>query len=256
MTLFDAVILGIVEGITEFLPVSSTAHLVLSSQLLGVQQDRFATAFEIIIQIAPIFSVMLIYRERLLQSMQLWLKLILAFIPTGFVGLFFHKQIEALFATNSTVALMIVTGVVFLAIEYFYREKEHAVGEIESVSFIQALYVGLFQVLALIPGVSRSGTTILGGMLVGLKRETAMSFSFLLAIPTMSVASGYVMFKEYSELSFEHMELLMTGFLVSFVVGWIAVKAFLAIVSRYSFTPFGFYLIVSGLLFGLFGIDL
>ena len=256
MTLFDAVILGIVEGVTEFLPVSSTAHLVLSSQLLGVQQDHFATAFEIIIQIAPIFSVMLIYRERLLQSMQLWLKLILAFIPTGFVGLFFHKQIEALFAANSTVALMILTGVAFLAIEYFYREKEHAVTSLENVSFLQAFYVGLFQVLALVPGISRSGTTILGGMLMGLQRETAMGFSFLLAIPTMSAASGYVMFKEYGALSFEHMELLLAGFGVSFIVGWIAVKAFLAIVSRYSFTPFGFYLIASGLLFGLFGIDL
>ena len=256
MTIFDAIILGIIEGLTEFLPVSSTAHLVLTSQLLGVEQDRFATAFEIIIQIAPIFSVMLIYRDRLLQSFGLWFKLGLAFVPTGLVGLLFHKQIEALFAANSAVALMILTGLAFLAIEYFYREKDHAVSDLDGVSIKQALYIGLFQTLALIPGISRSGTTILGAMLVGLKRDTAMSFSFLLAIPTMSVASGYVMFKEYTALSFEHMELLAVGFVVSFIVGWIAVKAFLAIVSRYSFAPFGFYLIISGLLFGLFGVEL
>lgn len=256
MTLFDAVVLGIIEGVTEFLPVSSTAHLILVSEMLGIEQGRFATAFEIIIQIAPIFSVMLIYAERLLQSARLWSKLILAFVPTGFVGLFFHTQIEALFAANSTVALMILTGFAFLAIEYFYTEKEHAVGDLEEVSFKQAIGVGLFQVLALVPGISRSGVTILGAMLIGLKRETAMSFSFLLAIPTMGAASGYMLLKEYSALSFEHLELLAAGFIVSFIVGWIAVKAFLAIVSRYSFTPFGIYLIASGLLFGLFGIEL
>ena len=256
MTLFDAVVLGIIEGITEFLPVSSTAHLILASEMLGVEQGRFATAFEIIIQIAPIFSVMLIYAERLFQSLHLWFKLLIAFVPTGFVGLFFHKQIEALFAANSTVALMILTGFAFLAIEYFYREKEHAVGDLEAVSFKQAIGVGLFQVLALVPGISRSGVTILGAMLIGLKRDTAMSFSFLLAIPTMGAASGYMLLKEYSALSFGHMELLAAGFIISFVVGWIAVKAFLAIVSRYSFTPFGIYLIASGLLFGIFGIEL
>lgn len=256
MNIFDAIILGIIEGLTEFLPVSSTAHLVLTSQMLGIEQDRFATAFEIIIQIAPIFSVMLIYRERLMQSVGLWFKLILAFIPTGFFGLFFHKQIEAMFVANSTVALMILTGLAFLAIEYFYKEKEHDVDDLDGVTVKQALYIGFFQALALIPGISRSGTTILGAMLIGLKRETAMSFSFLLAIPTMSAASGYMLFKEYSALSFEHFELLAVGFIVSFIVGWVAVKAFLAIVSRYSFTPFGFYLVASGLLFGIFGIEM
>jgi len=256
MTLFDAIILAIVEGITEFLPVSSTAHLVLTSNLLDIEQNRFTTAFQIIIQIAPIFSVMLIYKERLLQSTKLWLKLLFAFIPTGIVGLLFHKQIEALFATDSTIALMILTGIAFLAIEYFYRNKEHTISELEEVPFRHAFFIGVFQALSLIPGVSRSGTTILGAIMLGLQRDVAMSFSFLLAIPTMGAASGYMLFKEFKILSFEHMELLLAGFVVSFIVGWIAVKAFLAIVSRYSFTPFGIYLIASGLLFGLFGIKL
>lgn len=256
MTLFDSLILGIVEGITEYLPVSSTAHLFLTGQLLGLEQDDFTTAYEIIIQMAPIFSVMLIYWERLFQSKALWMKLIIAFIPTGAVGFLFHEQIEAMFAANSTVALMILTGIAFLAIEFFYTEREHHVSDLEQVSIRQAIYIGLFQVLALVPGVSRSGSTILGAMLVGLKRDVAMSFSFLLAIPTMGAASGYMLLKEYHALSMEHFWLLAVGFIVSFVVGWIAVKTFLAIVSRYSFTPFGIYLIVSGLLFGFFGIEL
>jgi undecaprenyl-diphosphatase len=256
VTLFDSIILGIVEGITEYLPVSSTAHLFLTGQLLGLEQDSFLTAYEIIIQIAPIFSVMLIYSERLFQSLSLWFKLGVAFVPTGAVGLFFHKEIEAMFAANSTVALMIVTGVAFLLIEYFYKEKDHHASDLDDVTWKQSLYIGFFQTLALIPGISRSGTTILGGMLVGLKRDTAMGFSFLLAIPTMGAASGYVLLKEYSVLSFEHMGLLLVGFVVSFAVGWLAVKAFLAIVSRYSFTPFGIYLIASALLYALFGVDL
>ena len=256
MTVFDAIILGIVEGITEYLPVSSTAHLYLAGQMLGLKQDTFLTAFEIIIQIAPIFSVMLIYRERLTQSMALWGKLIAAFIPTGVVGLLFHKQIEAMFAANSTVALMILTGVAFLAVEFAYKPKTHAVKDLEGVSMKQALAVGIFQVFALVPGVSRSGMTILGGMLSGLSRDTAMAFSFLLAIPTMGAASGYTLLKEYSALSFEHFGALAVGFVVAFIVGWVAVKTFLAVVSRYSFKPFGVYLIASGLLYGLFGVEL
>lgn len=256
MTLFDAAILGIVEGITEYLPVSSTAHLYLTGQALGLEQTPFLTAFEIIIQIAPIFSVMLIYRERLMQSMALWIKLIVAFIPTGIVGLLFHKQIESLFAAEATGAFMLLTGIAFLLIEFFYRAKTHPVHALESVSLKQALYVGLFQVISLVPGISRSGTTILGGMLSGLSRDVAMAFSFLLAIPTMGAASGYMLLKEYASLSFDHLGALGVGFIVSFIVGWIAVKTFLAIVSRYSFKPFGVYLIASGLLFGLFGIDL
>ena len=256
MTIFDAVILGIVEGVTEYLPVSSTAHLYLAGQMLGLKQDDFLTAFEIIIQIAPIFSVMLIYRERLMQSKALWMKLILAFIPTGIVGLLFHKQIEAMFEASSTVALMLLTGIAFLAVEFTYKPKAHNVKDLEAVSIKQALSVGLFQVISLVPGISRSGMTILGGMLSGLSRDTAMAFSFLLAIPTMGAASGYMLLKEYKTLTFDHVGALAVGFVVSFIVGWVAVKTFLAIVSRYSFKPFGVYLIASALLYGLFGIDL
>ncbi len=256
MTIFDSIILGIIEGLTEFLPVSSTAHLVLAGQLLHVKQDSFKTAYDIIIQIAPIFSVMIIFKDRLLQSLDIWYKLIVAFIPTGIVGLLFHKQIEAMFSANSTVALMILTGIAFLAIEFFYKERDHDVKLLEDVTYMQALKVGIFQIFSLIPGVSRSGSTILGAMLIGLRRDVAMMFSFLLAIPTMGAASGYMLLKEYKTLSFENLEVLAVGFVVSFIVGWFAVKWFLAIVSKYNFTPFGIYLIASRALFALFGIEM
>ena len=256
MTIFDSIILGIIEGLTEFLPVSSTAHLVLAGQLLHIKQNSFQTAYDIIIQIAPIFSVMIIFKERLMQSLDIWYKLIVAFIPTGIVGLLFHKQIETMFSTNSTVALMILTGIAFLTIEFFYKERDHDVKLLENVTYSQALKVGLFQVLSLIPGISRSGSTILGAMLIGLRRDVAMIFSFLLAIPTMGAASGYMLLKEYQNLSFENFEILAVGFVVSFIVGWAAVKWFLAIVSKYNFTPFGIYLIASGALFALFGLEI
>ncbi len=256
MSIFDAIILGIVEGVTEFLPLSSTAHLYLAGELLHLKQDQFLTAFEIIIQIAPIFSVVLIYFERLKEGFDLWIKLIIAFIPTGVVGFLFYKQIVSLFAMNSTIVLMILTGVAFLAVEYLFKSKDHHIGDLANISTKQAFFVGLFQVLSLVPGVSRSGVTILGGMLIGLKRETAMSFSFLLAIPTMSAASGYTLLKSHTDLSMDQFWLLGIGFVVSFVVGYVAVKTFLSIVSKYSFKPFGVYLIVSGVLFALFGVEL
>jgi undecaprenyl-diphosphatase len=256
MTFYEAAILGIVEGVTEFLPVSSTAHIALTSQIMGVPQDEFMNAFNIIIQIAPIFSIMIIYYSTLFQSLEIWKKLFVAFVPTGVIGLLFHKQIEQMFSANSIILWMIATGVFFLILEFLYTRRGHHTHELEEVSYKQALFIGFFQALSLIPGISRSGSTILGGMLLGMKREVSMSFSFLLAIPTMGAASGYTLLKEYESLTFDGLSLILLGFCVSFVVGWVAVKSFLAIVSRYNFTPFGIYLIASGILFGIFGVEL
>ncbi len=256
MTLYEATILGIVEGVTEFLPVSSTAHIALASQMMGMPQNDFIYSFNIIIQIAPIFSVMFIYSHTLLQSLDIWKKLIASFIPTGAIGLLFHKQIEEMFSSNSIILWMIATGIFFLIVEFLYTKKGHTTESLEDVTYKQAVCVGFIQALSLIPGVSRSGSTILGGMLLGMKRETAMSFSFLLAIPTMTAASGYTLLKEYNALSFDNLAFILLGFIVSFVVGWAAVKSFLALVSKYNFTPFGIYLIASGILFGLFGVEL
>lgn len=250
MTLLDSVVLAIVEGITEYLPVSSTAHITLTAQQLGLEvNSAFFITFNIVIQMAPIFAVMIIFKEKLLASFDLWKKLIVAFVPVGIVGFFLADYIELLFMQSLIPLWMLLTGVLFIIIEYFHKDEQKHLDNIEGSSFKQAFIIGMFQVFSLIPGISRSGSTILGAMIVGFKREAAMSFSFLLAIPTMGAASGYTLLKEFHNLDFSQLELLSVGFLVSFIVGWIAVKLLLQIISRFSFVPFGIYLILTALLF-------
>ena len=252
MNIYDVIILAIIEGITEFLPVSSTAHLVLASQMLHLKQTSFLRTFEIVIQIAPVLSIFFIYKERLIASINIWIKLIAAFIPTGIAGLFLHEYLEELFSSSSTLIWMVLTGFAFLAIERYLGKNETKRIEMEEITVKQAISIGIFQATSLIPGISRSGTTILGALILGLKREAAMSFSFLLAIPTMGIATLYVLYKDIESLSFENLELIFIGFVVSFIVGYIAVKTFLAIVSRFNFTPFGYYLIASAIVMWLF----
>jgi len=251
MNIYDVLILSIVEGITEFLPVSSTAHLVLAAQMLNLTQTSFLRTFEIVIQIAPVLSIFFIYKDRLSSSVTLWIRLIAAFIPTGIAGLFLHEYLEELFSSSLTLMWMILTGIAFLAIEKYLSKSKLKRIDIEDISIKQAIGIGIFQSVSLIPGISRSGTTILGALLLGLKRESAMSFSFLLAIPTMGIATLYVLYKEAYHLTFENFELIAIGFVASFIVGYIAVKTFLAIVSRFNFTPFGYYLIASALIMSL-----
>ncbi len=249
MTLFDAVILAIVEGITEYLPVSSTAHISLAASLLKLQEGHFLNSFNIIIQLAPILSVMIIFRHKLSASIEIWKRLIIAFIPVGIVGFLLADSIDALFSLSLIPYWMIATGLLFIFIEYYIKEKPFSTSDVEACSYKQAFTVGIFQIFSLIPGISRSGSTILGAMLLGFSREAAMSFSFLLAIPTMGAASGYTLLKSYSDFDFSQVNLLILGFIVSFVVGYIAVKLLLAFIARYTFIPFGVYLILSGLLF-------
>jgi undecaprenyl-diphosphatase len=244
MTFYDSIILGIVEGITEFLPVSSTAHLVLTAQILDLEQNQFMKSFEIIIQLAPIFSVMFLFWKTLSASFDLWLKLGVAFVPTGAVGFLFHEQIEALFTSNLAILFMVLTGIAFLLFEFFNKDDKFRVGDENEISFLEAFGVGFFQTFALIPGVSRSGATILGAMFLGFSRELAMRFSFLLAIPTMGIASAYVFYKSENIL-LANWELLATGFFISFIFGVIAIKGFLHIVANYKFVPFGIYLLLS-----------
>ncbi len=250
MTIFDSIILAIVEGITEYLPVSSTAHITLTAQQLGLATNtNFFMTFNIVIQVAPIFAVMIIFKEKLLASLELWKRLIVAFIPVGIVGFFMADYLETLFTESLIPLWMLLTGILFIIIEHYHKESAKYVEHIEQTSYKQALGIGIFQIFSLIPGISRSGSTILGAMIVGFKRESAMAFSFLLAIPTMGAASGYTLLKEFHNLDFTQMELLAVGFVVSFIVGWIAVKLLLEMISRYSFVPFGVYLILTALLF-------
>ena len=246
LDLYSAFILGVVEGITEFLPVSSTAHLILTSELLQLKENNFLTSFNIIIQVAPIFSVVYIYWERIISSKQLWFKLAVSFFPTGVVGFLFHKQIEELFSTSSAIIFMILTGIIFILFEIFNKNIFTVKNELE-ISYKTAFLIGCFQSLALIPGISRSGSTILGGMVLGLNRETSIRFSFLLAIPTTLIASGYQIIKT-EMMDFSNLEILIVGSITSFLFAIIAIKTFLKIVEKYRFIPFGIYLIVLGLL--------
>ena len=250
MTLLDSIVLAIVEGITEYLPVSSTAHITLTAQQLGLEvNSNFFITFNIVIQMAPIFAVMLIFKDRLLASIEIWKKLIVAFIPVGIVGFFLADYIDLLFKENLIPLWMLITGLLFIIIEYFHKEEKKHLDDIENATFKQSLIIGIFQIFSLIPGISRSGSTILGAMLVGFKREAAMSFSFLLAIPTMGAASGYTFLKEFHALDFSQLELLTVGFIVSFFIGWIAVKLLLKMIAQFSFVPFGIYLILSAFIF-------
>ncbi len=257
MSIFDSIILGIVEGITEFLPISSTAHLILTSKLLDLEQTASIKIYETIIQLGAILSVVLIYKDKIFwqnseknsfdKTFKLYLKLFVAFVPTGFVGLFFYSYIKAFFTFNSTIYFMIFAGVVFIIVELLYKPQEHHIGDIQHTTYTKSFLIGLFQTISLLPGISRSGATIIGGMLVGLKRKTAVEFSFLLAIPTMLIATAYEVYKNFESFVYDDVLVILVGFVVSFISSYIAVKWFLGFVQRYSFIPFGFYLIFSGI---------
>ncbi len=249
MNLFDATILGIVEGITEFLPISSTGHLILTSHLLGLKQTAFEKTFEVAIQLGAILAVVVLYWKRITHSLELWKKLIAAFIPTGILGLLLHNYIEKLFSPKVVSLSLIVGGIVFIIVELLYREKEHHIENPESISYTKAIGIGLFQSLAMVPGTSRSGATIIGGMLLGMKRVAATEFSFLLAIPTMTAATGFEAVKNLNSLRGENLIVLSVGFLVAFISALIAVKWLLNFIKNHSFIPFGIYRIIIGTLF-------
>lgn len=257
MTILDSIILGLVEGITEFLPVSSTAHLILTAKLLGLKETASLKAYETIIQFGAILAVLFIYKDKIFFDIKdkvqrdnkliLWLKLCIAFIPTGLVGLFLYSSIKEFFTPSATIWFMIATGTIFILVEKLHNEKDHHIDSLEKTTFIKSILIGLFQAISLLPGVSRSGATIIGGMLIGLKRKTAVEFSFLLALPTMFVATGYEIYKGYEDFVFDSLLTLGIGFVVSFLASFVAVKWFLKFVEKYDFIPFGIYLIVSAI---------
>ena len=248
MDIFQAIIIGIIEGVTEFLPISSTGHMIVASQFLGINQDAVTKAFEVIIQFAAILAVMLIYREKItLKKIDLWMKLLLAFFPLAVVGFIFKDQIKTLFNVETVAWMFIIGGIVFLIVEYFYKPQEHTVKEVEEVTYTQAWWVGFAQIFSLIPGTSRAGATIIGGMLSGLDRKTSSDFSFLLAIPVMGVVSGYDLLKHYKEFGDANWIAFGVGFVVAFMVAYITVKLFLVFIQKFTFVPFGIYRILFGI---------
>ncbi|GAX88359.1 undecaprenyl-diphosphatase [Lebetimonas natsushimae] len=246
MNIIDSVILGTVEGITEFLPISSTAHMIIVSTLLGLKQTLNNVAFEVIIQLGATLAIVMIYLNKInFKEFELWKKVILAFLPLAVIGFLLRHQIKELFTVTTVAWMFIIGGIVFFIVEKLYNE-ENKINEVEKVNFKQAFIIGVFQVFALIPGTSRSGATIVGGMLGGLTRKTAADFSFLLAIPTMFAASGYEFLKNIHNFKNQNGIVLAVGFIISFISAYIAVKWFLRFVEKYTLIPFGIYRIVFG----------
>lgn len=249
MDTLQAIILGFVEGFTEFLPISSTGHMIVVSQWLGMPQDSANKAFEVIIQLAAILAVVAKYRDKFtLRHIELWKKVILAFIPVGVVGLLFYKQIKAMFSVEIVAIMFIIGGIVFLVIERFYKEEAAHVTNVEDLSYRQALWIGVAQVFSLIPGTSRAGSTIVGGMLTGLNRTASAEFSFLLALPVMAAASGLDLLKHYKEFQDSNLLHLGIGFAVAFIVAYLTMKLFITFLSRFTFNGFGVYRILFGIL--------
>ena len=253
MDILHALILGIVEGITEFLPVSSTGHLILAGELLKIPETNFQKSFDIIIQLGAILSVIVLYWKTL-WDMATIKKLIVAFIPTGVIGLLLYHTVKTYFLGNQYIVLwsLFLGGVILIAFEHWHREEDAAINDIAKISYKHAALIGLFQSLAIIPGLSRSAATIVGGLLLGLKRTTIVEFSFLLAVPTMLAASGLDLIKNASSFSMDQFGVLAVGFITSFVVAIFSIKFLLNYIRKHDFIPFGIYRIIAAILFWMF----
>jgi undecaprenyl-diphosphatase len=254
MNLLTAVFFGVVEGVSEFLPISSTGHLILTARLLDFPQTDFLKSFEISIQLGAILSVLVLYWRFLFVDLKVAKKIIAAFIPTALIGLCFYKLIKSYLLGNSLVVVwsLFLGGIALIIFELIRGERKDAVTQLQSVSYKQSLLIGLFQSIAMIPGVSRSAATIVGGLILGLKRKTIVEFSFLLAIPTMLAATALDLFKSAHAFSNDQLIFLTVGFLTSFVVALLTIKFLLVFIKRHSFIIFGIYRILVALLFWLF----
>lgn len=252
MTIIQSFILGIVEGVTEFLPISSTGHLTMASELLKIGQSNFTKSFEIIIQLGAILSVIVLYWKSFLNVQNLK-KLFVAFLPTGVIGLAFYKIVKTFLLGNERVVLwaLFLGGVALIIFEFWHKESEYDTEAVEKISYKQSLWIGLCQSLAIIPGVSRSAATIVGGLISGLKRKTIVEFSFLLAVPTMLAASGLDIVKNAGSFSKDQFGVLAVGFAVSFFVALASIKFLLGFIRRHNFIPFGIYRVLIAIVFWL-----
>lgn len=253
MTLFDATLLGIVEGLTEFLPVSSTGHLILVSHLLQLADSAFLKSFEITIQLGAICAVLALYWRSFLQ-LEILKKLVVGFIPTGIIGLALYSFIKQHLLGNETVVLaaLAVGGIILIIFELWHKENTEGSAAITDITYRQALGIGFFQSIAVIPGVSRSAATIVGGLILGLKRTTIVEFSFLLAVPTMGAATALDLLKNYSGFSGADTSSLAVGFIVSFIVALGVIRFFLRFIRTRTFISFGIYRITIAALFWFF----
>ena len=260
MTYWHALLLAIVEGITEFLPVSSTGHMIIASALLGIPPTPFFKLYLVLIQLGAILSVLVVYWKRFFQNIDFYLKLLVAFLPIVVVGLLFKKHIDALLESVTTVAVMLVVGgVVLLFVDRWFPQEDPKEGghPVTNPSFKEALIIGLFQCLAVVPGTSRSAATIVGGLTQKLTRRAAAEFAFFLAIPTMAAAAVKDIYDYYKEakaagidvaqlFSATEIKMLVLGNVVAFVVALLAIRLFVGFVAKYGFRAFGIYRIIAG----------
>jgi undecaprenyl-diphosphatase len=253
MNLLHALVLAIIEGLTEFLPVSSTGHMIIGSTAMGIVHQPFVKVFTVAIQFGAILAVVVLYWKRFFQSFNFYIKLALAFLPAVVFGLLLKKQIDALLENIVVVACSLIAGgILFLFLDSYFEQKSRKNTDISDVSYPRALRIGFFQVIAMIPGVSRSAATIIGGLTQGLSPTTAAEFSFFLAVPTMFAATvkslwDYVK-DEGGTFSQQEIMLLGIGNLVAFIVALIAIKAFIGYLTRHGFKLFGYYRIAVGLI--------
>lgn len=249
MTLIEAIIIAIIEGITEFLPISSTGHMILTQALLQIKSTDFIKTYIVNIQFGAILSVLVLYWRRFVQSFDFYFKLIIAFIPSAIIGIMFEDVIDELLSSVLIVAISLIIGGIFLIwSDYWFR---NSVPKTE-VSYKTALIIGLFQCFALIPGISRSASTILGGLIQGVEKRTATEFSFFLAVPTMFAAAFFKLYKEYTIIMIPQIKMLVIGNIVSFFVALLAIKTFLSILQKTGFRWFGVYRIFVGLIILMF----
>ena len=246
---WHALLLGVVEGVTEFLPVSSTAHLILTADALHLTGSEFLKSFEIIIQLGAILSVIVLYWRRFLDW-EVLKKLAVAFVPTGVIGLAMYKVVKQLLGSVEVVLwTLLIGGVALIVFERFKRYADRD-PDFSEITYRKALLIGLFQAIAIVPGVSRSAATIVGGSLIGISKRTIVEFSFMLAVPTMLAATGLELLKGYGALA-GHFGTLAIGFVVSFIVAILAIKSFLAYLKRRDFSAFGWYRIIVAIAFYL-----
>lgn len=249
MSTLQTIIIAIVEGLTEFLPISSTGHMIIAQQVLGIPQTDFVKAFTVIIQFGAILSVLFLYWKRFFQSWDFYIKLLIGFIPAAILGFLLNDYIDELLENVYVVATTLVLGgILMIFIDKIFEDKPTE----DEITHKKAFLIGCFQCIAMIPGVSRSMATIVGGMTQKLTRKTAAEFSFFLAVPTMAAASGYKVYKLMSstrglQVLQDNMATLLLGNLVAFVVAILAIKFFIGYVTKYGFKLFGWYRIILGL---------
>jgi undecaprenyl-diphosphatase len=255
MNIIHAIVLAIIEGITEFLPVSSTGHMIIASSVMGIQSNDFVKLFTVAIQLGAILSVVVLYFKRFFQTIGFYYKLFVAFIPAAIFGLLFSKKIDALLESALTVGItLFIGGIILLFVDKWFNNPD--VKEEKEISYLTALKIGFFQCLSMIPGTSRSAATIVGGMSQKLSRKAAAEFSFFLAVPTMFAATAkklYDFYKEGHTITGEEIKLLAIGNVIAFVVALLAIKTFITFLERRGFQLFGWYrILVGGVIIALY----